>query len=496
MSTRSRAFFWPSAVLGLLVAACGGSVGPSPSGGTDGPGTTSPDPTRNPSQTPDAKPDARPLALEGSFDLRFTQVSVAPTSPSSYTPPSDPPSKTTSFRLDLEREASGVLRGALTARWGVIALATITEDAKALTLKGDFTASGPVAGGGGGVSDRWVSLTLPRTKDGSLAGTFSATGDETIFQGDAGYSLNLTGQGTLTTDITAPEARVIASSTAGPADKLLPWDSISFQLAEPIAQSDAVAASHVAGPGGAALALAWAAKSPQASDWVGVTTVSSRAKTWPASVSWNGVVETLTDRVGLKSPRVSKPIELLPLPPAASTIGFDDDVLMASTWGAVDLLGGGLTGANDSRCEAGGCARLTMDTSSGCSAGAAGLLVQLTPGAQRKASVRYRVLAHPKYTGTTPYLPSVMLVESAVEGGEPKQDRVYTGSTGGPALTALPASIDQYDWATPWTTLEVTLPSGAGRVGVAISGVPNAYCGGPPLPPADVAVLIESVSAK
>ena len=89
-----------------------------------------------------------------------------------------------------------------------------------------------------------------------------------------------------------------------------------------------------------------------------------------------------------------------------------------------------------------------------------------------------------------------MLVESAVEGGEPKQDRVYTGSTGGPALTALPASIDQYDWATPWTTLEVTLPSGAGRVGVAISGVPNAYCGGPPLPPADVAVLIESVSAK
>lgn len=476
----------------VLVAACGGSVSspgtsdPSTGGTTDGAGTTTPG-------KPETKPDSRPLAIEGSFDLRFTSVAATPDA-GSYTPPTAPPSSTTPFRLDLRRDKGGALSGALTSRWGQVASARVVEGAKSLELTGSFTASG--GAGAQGVSDRWLTVTLDRAADGSLAGTFSASGEETIFQGDAGYSLKLAGKGTVAADATRPEARVVATTTLGPPGKLLPWDLLTFQFAEPILHDDAFAASHVAGPGGAALPLAWSGTDGDVTDWAGISSLSARAKTWPSNGGWSAIVEPVKDRVSLVSDRALSALDILPIPGAATTIGFDDDVLRASSWGGVDFLGGGFTGATDPRCEAGGCARLTPPALGSCSSSTAGLLAQLTPGPQGKVQVRYRLLAHPKYPGGTPYIPSAMVVESALEGGEPKREHVYVGTSNGAPLAVLPSAIDQYDWATPWTTFETTLPVGSGRVGFALSAVSDIYCGGPPLPPADVALLVESITAK
>lgn len=483
-----------SCFVACFLVACGGSVGSSSNPG----GASSSDPSDpNASKDPTKTTTPATLGLEGSYDVTFRVVTATVGNIPGEAP--DPPSRTIALRLDLKRDSSGKLLGAIAARWGEIASVDVTEKSDALELAGS-TAVNKVVSVASGITDTWKTWRLPRNADGTLTGTFDAKGEELFGEGDVMYQATLGGSGTFTADQTHPETRMRTVSQLAPAGKLLPWDRIVVDLAEPIDRAAALKAARVEDGNGATLGVVWDDPGEHVSDWAGVSGLNGYAASWPQTAKWSGSVGAVDDRVALGSVPSASPLEVLTVGPKAQEIGFDDDVVLATMWGTTTLLGGGFAGSTDTHCEAGGCLRIDQPPVNSCDASTrAGMAARLTRGANAKVAVRYRVLVHPTTAvgGAAPPFGPQTTVQVATEGGAVKSHvlPVGTSSPGSVALEKLATPIDQFEWATPWSTFEAEAPPGTGDLGVAIGTPGSPYCGGPPFPEADVTVLIESVKS-
>jgi len=466
----------------FLLTGCGETVSDGAPAGTpsDPTGITQPPGTTTPSTKP-AQPSQ--LGVIGSFDVRFTKVTV--TANAGQPQPGqlpEPASRTTPFRLDLKRDDSGKLLGAV----------TVDESATALALAGDVTAN-KMLSTFSGTSDSWKTFSLDRNADGSLKGTFTAKGEQTFGEGDVMYSYPIVGEGTFDLDKTKPESRALVLRSLAPKDSMLPWDKIEVQLAEPLDETATKTATHFEATGGSPLTMAWEPTAAHVTDWAGVSSITARATSWPPTASWSALVGAIADLAGLPGAQSSTPLNVLTLGSHASLIGFDDDILMANLWGSYALLGGGFSGANDSHCEAGGCLSLHTQSVNACGTSGTGMAARLQRGAANKVAVRYRVLVHPTYDNggsSPPYAPSPATVQVAAEGGAVNESQI--SFTDAP-LQKLGTAIDQYEWATAWSTLTIDAPTGTADLGVAVANLGTPYCGGPPFPEAEVLVLVEDV---
>jgi hypothetical protein len=135
----------------------------------------------------------------------------------------------------------------------------------------------------------------------------------------------------------------------------------------------------------------------------------------------------------------------------------------------------------------------------GCSDPRSGLVAQVTRAPLGHVALRYRILARPQNDpgGGSPFFYGdlvTMELAGALNGAP-----VDTGVAGASAnVVALPSAIDGMTYGSDWSTLDAAAPgSGAIGVAVALGGARSGGCGGgPPLPPVDVEILVETISAK
>ncbi|MEO7110705.1 MAG: hypothetical protein ABI183_09725, partial [Polyangiaceae bacterium] len=200
-----------------MTAACGDHV-------SSGTATT----TTNPNSHLD------PSSIEGSFDLSFGSVTAVSSFAGQSSPgTTTPPSNDGNARVDVKKNSDGSYAVLVTPRWGQTQKFAADVSAAAVTLTG-APATFQALSSGGGIDDEWTTLSFPRASSGGFVGTFSASGNENIYDGDEGFTYVLSTNGSISKDATAPEARAIIVSQSGPITALLPWDPITIQMAEPI----------------------------------------------------------------------------------------------------------------------------------------------------------------------------------------------------------------------------------------------------------------------
>ncbi len=459
-------------LLSLSLAACANVVGDEPNPPGDG------------------------LALEGSYELAFTAANATMDYGGPPAPEAVSPSIGNHARLDLRRTPAGGFEAIFTGRWGTPAAYKVAVSDDALTLTGEGRISGAAAYGSRG--DTWETITLVRNKSGLLTGEVRANGHEELFQGDVGWRGTLTGTGNLIADAIAPEVRLAPSSRIGPVDQLLPWDTLIVTAAEPLVAKDVADATHVATTG-KSLPLTWLPTKNET--WAGATTFEARVDDWasamiaaPWQISQSAGVR---DRVGNSSAGAISPLSFIRLPTAVRAIDFDTDSLDAAFWGTADVLGGGIAGTDDPRCESGGCLRLGPARFDGCTPERAGMAALLTRGSTNRVAVRFRVLADSIYGDTEPMLyGSLLTVQLASPGGAVATKQIDSTTTK-PTWTKLSTPVDGMTWASAWTTVTVDAPPGTAPIGVAVAAGTQGYgCGGPAFPAANVAYLIETVATE
>lgn len=423
------------------------------------------------------------VAIEGSFDLTFTQVT--PTSQGGQTPPSaESPSLSTSARLDIS--TSGGTFAQITGRWGQTGTFAVSITDTAVTLAGTFSIGGQ--GAGGYVSDQWKTLVLERGASGGLTGKITAEGEQTIGLGDVLWESKLSGSGTFVRDQTRPALRLSGRSSIGPVGEPLPWERFTVQAAEPVSAVHVQEQSHVEGPDGDSLQIRWNATAPghspfstQAVSFVGTVDDWTRAGSGePWNITNAGTL--VNDMVGLTSDSLYTTLPFARIGAATTEVGFDDDILEVDPWGTSSFL------QSDARCENGGCLALGPTSVSWCAPVRNGFAGRLTRGTTGHVSLRYRVLAKSGVVFT-----DLLTLELAAQNGE------ILDTTQRPDLTELATPIGDYTHATDWTTLDVAAPAGGTEIGYAVitasPSVLNGGCGGPPPPSSDLLVLIESVKS-
>lgn len=445
--------------------------------------------------TDEEQPRADGLALEGSYELSFTSATATMEHGGPPAPDTAPPSIGNRARLDLRRTPTGGYEAIFTARWGTPAAYTVTVSDDAVTLSGE----GRIWAGRDFASrtDTWERLTLVRNKAGQLTGEVTGSGHEDVFQGDVGWRGTLTGAARLAADALPPEVRLEPASRIGPTDRLLPWDTLIVTAAEPLTSKDVIDATHVATTG-KTLPLTWLPTKNET--WAGATTFEARVDDWASAMSgssWQiSQAPGVRDRVGNTGSGTDAPLSYLLLP-LTRAVDFDTDSIEAAFWGTADVLGGGIAGSDDPRCESGGCLRLGPARFDACTAPRAGMATQLMRGATNRVAVRFRVFAETSYTDGEPRLyGSLLTVQLATAGGvvTTKQVDVTAAKL---TWTKLSSPVDGMSWASAWTTIRVDAPAGASPIGVAVAAGANGYgCGGPPLPSTNVAYLIESVATE
>ncbi len=479
----------------LLLAACG-AVAPAQPGGVDGGSST----TTPADAAAGSDATTGTLVVEGSYDVTFTfaTVNLLPGGPPA--PPAPAPSLATPARLDLRR-AGSAWEALFTPRWGTPASLAVSETAAALVLKGEARVHGAAGGGVGGATDTWKTLTLARDATGKLTGDVKASGDESIFQGDVVWSGTLVGGATLAADATAPELRSRVVSPIGPGDRMLPWDPIRVQAAEPVTPAPVRDVTVIAGPTTTVPLVFEKAARPDS--WAGEVAYTGRVSSWASVMNGQPWVvantsSSIKDLVGLAAAPLSTPLKFLQLGFAAPEIGFDSDVVFASLWGESRFLGGGFTGATDPRCEAGGCVKIGPASFGVCDATRAGFAGILASDATKtKVGLRYRVLAEPENPGDLFVHSDLVTLELARQVGQPVDTIVRPSDVKMPKLAT---SIDGMSFGTTWLDLDVAAPAGTGPVGVAVAiGGPSALvgvCGGPPIARVKLEVLVERVGWK
>lgn len=479
-----------SLAIGCTFLGCGGSVDdPVGSGGT--PHDEQPRPR-------DPGPTQGPARIDGSYDLRFSSVEITPITSGPVPPPGTPPSAQTPARLDVRQLDSARVEAVFTARGGAPGLFRGSIVEGTLTLEG----RGEVRGGAAsGRSDQWRTLALPLGPNKGLTGEVRLTGAEQITQGDVVWPADARATATLVPDATRPQLSVQAATRSGDPGLWLPWESVVVQAAEPIDRATAAQKIALGDSAGARPKVRFAQPAPDPTDWAGTTRLELFVDSW--SVTAGNRFSVLApsgaakDLVGLDADPLTAAVTYVALPPPQDDVGFDTDVLAAEAWGPHQLLGGGIAGEEDPRCEAGGCLRLGPFRYDTCSSVAAGLATQLRRAAGQRVELRYRVLARPQSDpGPAPALfGEVLVLELTTPGGA-----VVDHGVAAPQLSKLPSAVDGMTYGTPWSTVSAEPPPGAGPVGVAVLAggrmASRMGCAGPASPTRDVVVLVEGVRTR
>ncbi len=434
-----------------------------------------------------------------SYDLRFASAVVHfDTRDPEPAPP--PPSLDTTARLDIRQTTSGY-DAVFTPRWGRSATLSVSVDARELTLIGQAEITARVTEFET-VVDTWSTLVLPRDATGSLTGELKGTGRESISRSPIGRSGSLVGTGSVTPDKTRPELRARLVSNLGPSDRLLPWDKITVEAAEPVSPSGVRERTSLStSTAAAALALDWT-PTGHADSWAGEVAFPGRVSDWRAVLQKNPWALRTPSRAALDLVDLDGPLDalvtFLPLAPPADAIGFDGDVVIATAWGPNEIYGGGKTGATDPRCESGGCQRLGPVSHGACVLERSGFAAQLGAGVGKsRVRLRYRVLAQPGGAGVPVFHGDLLTLEIARPRVEVSDTIVRPGDV---KLSKLAAPIDGMGYATDWLDLDVMPTPDAAQLGVAVAiGSAGLFvrggggCGDPPPTPVNVEILVERI---
>jgi len=473
----------------FVLVACGGQVD-----SVDGKN----DPNQNTSTNPNNK--NLPNTVIGSFDLTFVSVVVTSPNPGQSPATQSSPSQNANARLDVEKipDDLGSYAAAVTPRWGITNELAPTLSASLLALdKGYVAFSLPAPNAGSNVSDHWTSIDLGRTANGGFDGTFTATGSEEVSEGDEVFEYDLAAKGTIANDVTAPETRTTVVSSSGPPNALLPWDSITAQIAEPIADDSNRKSFSVSPlPNGAAATFQ---SSGEESDGVaGTTTFHGYLSDWTGVGGTQATlsVGAVLDPSGNASAPLTAPISFFDVGAARAAFTFGGGVAPMSSWdttgNSIGFLGGD---SPDATCESGACAKIGPIDGQRCTPFPFGLAGILAGSKISTLHVRYRILVGPSANATGgPQLvsqPQLVAIQTASPGGAP------VSTTFGFATTDLKtiSPVLGMSQGTDWTTFDVPLNAPATTVGFAVRFGDSNFCGGPLFNSDAALVLIDSVTA-
>lgn len=441
-------------VLPWLLLACGGSIGPI-------------DPTT--------------LKIEGSYDFVVGAVTVTPSQQQPQEPPTGHPAMGQHARLDIRKQGSSYV-AAITPEFSDPQLMTVSIGSDGtVTLQGTVSFSGGSSVSYASTSDELDTISFPIGNDGHLAGSFVATGNENIFEGDVGWMNDASMSGSTAGDARSPQSN--ASLLPYAQTVVLPWDEIDVRVSEPVDPSALEQSVSLTPSNGGTANVAWNA-SPSTIDWLGTTSISGYRTSWSdfSGQATLAVAAGLADPSGNVSAVTATPVQYVDVPNGGSFTGAAPPAM----WGAAQIANGA-----DSCGTASSCIEIGPITGP-CSAQPGGVAGRFVTNGTSKVSLVYRIRVTSQYG--QPYLPGGLGVSVATP-GQPAQNQ--GDSSLQPQLNATGDS--SYPYASDWTTATLTLPQSGSDVGFAI--VPFAsgqmYCGGggPAWEPMTIVVDVASISA-
>jgi len=349
--------------------------------------------------------------------------------------------------------------------------AALDLDNQTLTLTG--TVSFNTGGMDQTVNDGLAIIVLPIGSDGKLAGTFTASGQENVFEGDVGWAGDATASGVIGPDVRAPQIR--ASAIASATSVLLPWDALNVRASEPVGLQGAATLSTASGDADVNWELGTKTSSLDAVSMMG----------YRASWSDFSGSATLEVGAGLRDPSnnlssaVATQLTFLDVPKGVAFSGTTPPAM----WGATQVVTG-----SDSCGTASSCIEIgPLDGP--CATQPGGLAARLDATSGTTIAVTYRMRVASQYI--QPYFGTGFDVATPGKAAQPASD---------PNLTAPFAQTTDatYNYATDWVTAKLAVPA-SGEVGLALDPFGNAsmYCnGGPAMPPVKLIVDVASISVE
>jgi hypothetical protein len=434
------------ASLPVFALACGGSIGPI---------------------------DPGSLHIEGSYDFSTSSFTVDTSNSCCIQPSEAHPILSQHARLDIQKTGT-TFKAVLTPDFGDPQEMNVAVTSNAVTLTGS---SASFSGGGNyqSVTDSLDTIVLPIGNDGKLAGTYTGSGQENVFEGDVGWQGNATAAGQIGADTRAPQtqASVISSATS----VVLPWDTLYVRSSEPVTNLQS-AVSLMTGSG--IVAVQW--QGGTANSWIGDVSVTGVRSSWSAlsGSATLGVAAGLADPSSNVSTAVATPITFLDVPKAAA---FSGDTPPAM-WGQTQIATG-----SDACGTASSCVEIgPLDGP--CSAQPGGIAARLDASAGKVIAVTYRMRVASQY-GQPYFNGAGFTIATPGNAAQPASDpnvQVQFAQTTDPT----------YNFATDWVTANLPVTA-QGEVGLALSPFGNAsmYCGGgPAMPPVKLIVDVASISVK
>lgn len=315
---------------------------------------------------------------KGYFDLHFSSVQATlPTGPGEVSPPS----LKTTLRVDLpEPPAKGPWLATITPRWGQPALFQVTSQDGGLLLSGStsLTEVSP----GSRVTDVWQSFTL-EMKGKRLTGKATASGQESLFQQQTGWSGALSGSGEFSPDATNPESKPLTEGNLGVSSGLLPWEPVQVRFSEPLKPNEALGRLTLRS-GSSNVAMSWGVSKEGADG--SVSGLSGHRQSWDGL----GGATSLVLKDGFRDPALNPGVGFeqnftsvaVPAPKEGHLWGDGQQIL----WGSAAAISG-------AECEGKACLTLGPFDLTSCglvSSGAALRILALPTGSKLK--VRFRVL--------------------------------------------------------------------------------------------------------
>jgi len=351
---------------------------------------------------------------------------------------------------------------------------SVTSDE--VTLTGS---SASFSGGGAfnSVTDSLDTIVLPIGNDGKLAGTYTGSGQENVFEGDVGWNGNATAAGQIGADTRAPQtqASVLSSATS----VVLPWDTLYVRSSEPVTNLQAAVSLMT---GGGNVAVQWQAGSTSVS-WLGDVSTTGYRTSWSAlsGSATLGVAGGLADPSSNVSSATAMQLAYLDVPKGASFSGASAPAM----WGKTQIATGTESCGTASSC-------IEIGPLDGpCTAQPGGLAARLDATAGKTISVTYRLRAATQYGN--PFFNGVGF--SVATPGNAAQTLSDPNLQAPFAQTTDPT----YGYATDWVTANIAAPSSPDEIGLALLPFGNAsmYCGGgPAMPPLTLIVDVASISLK
>jgi hypothetical protein len=435
------------ASLPVLVLACGGSIGPV---------------------------DPGSLHIAGSYDFTTSAFNVDTTNSCCIEPNQGHPILTQHARLDIQKTSAGFV-AVLTPDFGDPQEMSVVVTSDKVTLTGS---SASFSGGGAfqSVTDSLDTIVLPIGNDGKLAGTYTGSGQENVFEGDVGWQGNATAAGAIGADTRAPQAQASVLSSA--TSVVLPWDTLYVRSSEPVMDlQKSVSLTTASGN----VDAKWT--SGAANSVVGDVSMTGNRTTWgslgPATLA---VASGLTDpSANASATGVATPLTFLDVPKGAAFTGAAPPAM----WGKTQIATG-----TDACGTASSCVEIGP-LNGPCTAEAGGLAVRLDATAGKTISVTYRMRVASQYG--QPYFNGAGF--SVATPGSAAQ------TLSDPNLQATFAQTTDatYNYATDWVTATLPAPASPDEIGLALLPFGNAsmYCGGgPAMPPVTMIVDVAAISMK